>query len=74
MTKQEFLDLEDAAQLKYLNGEAAKGISFNEISAGINMSKKELEKIGFYFVKDKFMQKPMKGYQTTKRSGNEEKI
>lgn len=74
MTKQEFLNLDDAAQLKYLNGEATKGISLNEIATGISMSKKELEKIGFYYVKDKFMQKPMKGYQTTKRSGNEEKI
>ncbi|MEL1136003.1 hypothetical protein AAC978_12535 [Desulfitobacterium sp. THU1] len=73
MTNQEFLALDDKAQLRYLNEEAAKGVSFNEISAGIKMTKKELEKIGFYYVKDKFMQKPMKGYQTTKRSGNEEK-
>ena len=74
MNKQEFLNLADTAQLKYLNEEAAKGISFNEIAAGITMNKKELEKIGFYYVKDKFMLKPMKGYNTTKRSGNEEKI
>ena len=74
MTKQEFLDLDDKAQLKYINEEAAKGLSLNDISSGINMTKKELEKIGFYFVKNKFMQKPMKGYQTTKRSGNEEQI
>lgn len=74
MTKQEFLALDDKAQLAFLNGEAAKGLNGVEIPAAIGMTKKELETIGFYFVRNKYMQKPMKGYQTTKRSGNEDEF
>lgn len=74
MTKEEFLALDDKAQLKYLNEQAAKGLNANEIPAALGMTKKELEKVGFYFVKNKYMLKPMRGYQTTMRSGNEEKV
>lgn len=74
MIKEEFLALDGKAQLKYLNEEVAKGLSFNEISAELKMTKKDFEKFGLYYVKDKFMLKPMRGYQTTVRSGNEENI
>jgi putative methionine-R-sulfoxide reductase with GAF domain len=74
MTKDEFLALDNKAQLKYLNEQAAKGLDGIEIPAALGMTKKELEKIGFYFVKNKYMLKPMRGYQTTMRSGNEEEF
>lgn len=71
MKDEKFLSLDDNGQLQYLNEQAATGKGYGEICAGIGLTKEELGKIGFYFVKDKFMKKPMKGYGTTKRSGNE---
>ena len=71
MKKQEFLALDDGSQFKYLNDAAATGKNYSEICQDLGMTKEELGKLGYYFVKDKWMRKPMKGYQTTKRSGNE---
>lgn len=71
MKKQEFLALDEEGKTKYLNEEAAKGLSYGDICAGIGLTKEELGKYGYYFVKNKFMKKPMKGYGTTQRSGNE---
>jgi hypothetical protein len=72
MKKEEFLSLDDNSKLKYLNEEAAKGQSYGDICAGIGFTKEELgRQHGFYFVRDKFLKKPMKGYGTTQRSGNE---
>ncbi|UWG98218.1 hypothetical protein LPY66_05290 [Dehalobacter sp. DCM] len=71
MKKPEFLALDDDSKLNYLNEEAAKGLSYGDICVGIGMTKEELGKIGYYFVRNKFMKKPMKGYGTTERSGNE---
>ncbi|NLM21374.1 MAG: hypothetical protein GX207_06450 [Peptococcaceae bacterium] len=72
MTKEEFLKLDDAGKLSFLNSEAATK-DFAQISAEIGMTKAELGKIGFYYVGNKFLLKPMKGYGTTERSGNEYK-
>jgi hypothetical protein len=71
MKKQEFLALEDTAKFAYLNEEAAQGKSYTDICAGVGLTKEELGRQGFYFVRNKFMKKPMKGYGTTQRSGNE---
>ena len=71
MTKQEFLNLNDEEKLKFLNSEAAAGKEFAKISEELSLTKAELGRIGFYWVGNKFMGKPMKGYGTTKRSGNE---
>ena len=73
MNKQDFLGLEFDDQYKYLSEQAAKGKSFNEMSTELGLNKEEFGKLGFYFIKDKWMRKPMKGYQTTQRSGNEYK-
>lgn len=72
MNKQEFLDMNEESRFNYLNEEAAKGKNFTDICSEIGIAKEELSnKYGYYFVKNKFMRKPMKGYQTTQRSGNE---
>ncbi|NLP44040.1 MAG: hypothetical protein GX351_05390 [Peptococcaceae bacterium] len=72
MKREEFINLSDDAKLQYLNEQAAAGKSYTDICAGIGMSKDELgRQHGFYFVRNQFMKKPMKGYGTTQRSGNE---
>lgn len=71
MNKQEFLALDDKAKLQYLNELAANGKSISEICSDLGFSKDELGKQGFIPVGNKFMLKPMKGYGTTVRSGNE---
>jgi hypothetical protein len=71
MEKQEFLDLELNDQVAYLNSLCAEGKGVDDIEAGLDMNKREFGAIGIYYVRDKFMGKPMRGYQTTKRSGNE---
>jgi hypothetical protein len=71
MEKQEFLDLELDDQVAYLNGLFAEGKSVADIGAELDLDKHKLGAIGIYFVRDKFMGKPMRGYRTAKRSGNE---
>jgi hypothetical protein len=73
MEKQEFLDLELNDQVAYLNSLCAEGKSVGDIEAAVGLDKRGLGAIGIYFVRDKFMGKPMRGYQTAKRSGNEYK-
>jgi len=74
MEKQEFLDLDGAAQLKFLNSKAEAGQSFEEISSEMDISKEEFGKYGFYYAGKKFMLKPMRGYRTTRRSGYEKTV
>lgn len=71
MEKQEFLKMNDDEKFTFLNSEAAAGKSFAQIQAELSITKEELGRIGFYYVGNKFMRKPMKGYRTTQRSGNE---
>ncbi len=71
MTKQEFLNLNDEEKFKFLNSEAEAGKGLVQILEELSLTKEELGRIGFYRVGNKFMGKPMKGYGTTKRSGNE---
>lgn len=74
MDKQAFFDLDGDAQLAYLNSKAEAGQGFEEISADLDITKEEFGKHGLYFVGKKFMLKPMRGYQTTRRSGNEKPV
>jgi len=74
MTKEEFLKLSDDEKIKFLNSEVEAGKDFNKICAELGMTKLEFSKIGIYFVGNKFMGKPMKGYQITQRSGNEKPL
>ncbi len=74
MNKQEFLALDDKAKHEFLNDAIAGGKAAPQLFAEIGIPKEELaHKHGFYLVGTKFMKKPMKGYQTTERSGNEYK-
>ncbi len=71
MDKEQFLELDLDAQVEYLNGLCADGKGIKDIEAQLGIDQREMGKYGLYFVKDKFMGKPMRGYQTAKRSGNE---
>jgi hypothetical protein len=71
MDKDKFLEIELNEQVAYLNGLCAEGKGVDDITAELGIDKRELQALGLYFVKDKFMGKPMRGYQTAKRSGNE---
>ncbi|HHV64664.1 MAG TPA: hypothetical protein GXX46_06285 [Peptococcaceae bacterium] len=71
MDREEFLKLSDDEKFNFLNAEASAGKSFNQIQSDLGVYKEELARIGFYYVGNKFMRKPMKGYRTTQRSGNE---
>jgi hypothetical protein len=71
MEKSEFLELELQEQIAYLNGLGAEGKSITDIEEALGMTQRELGAIGLYYVRGTFMGKPMRGYQTAKRSGNE---
>ena len=71
MDRAEFENMELDDQVKYLNGLCADGKSMADIEAEIGMTQREMGALGLYYVRDKFMGKPMRGYQTAKRSGNE---
>lgn len=72
MTKDDFMKLDDNAKLALLNELAGAGKDLGTICAEIKVPKEELgPKMGFYLVRNKFMKKPMKGYATVQRTGNE---
>ncbi len=73
MDRSEFENLEMNAQVEYLNGFVSEGKSLEEIEEIVGMTERELGAIGLYYIDedDGFMGKPMRGYQTAKRSGNE---
>lgn len=65
MNKDEFLALDPKAKGAACQKEFDEGKSYEDILAGLGINKKELEKQGVYFVKNKFMVKLMPGYATT---------
>lgn len=65
MNKQEFLALDPKARGAECQKAFDGGKSLEDILAELEMTKKELEKQGIYFVKNKFMVKLMPGYATT---------
>ena len=71
MDRAQFEDMELDAQVKWLNDQLADGKTLIDIEAELGMTQREMGALGLYFVRDKFMGKPMRGYQTAKRSGNE---
>jgi hypothetical protein len=73
MTFEEFAELSGDEQSSWLNGQLAEGKTPEDIYAILGSDKAGLGKIGIFYVppKKSFMIKPMRGYQTTKFSGNE---
>jgi hypothetical protein len=65
MNKEEFMTLDGKAKGAACQAAFDAGESFEEILAELGLTKKELEKMGVYFVKGKFMVKLMPGYGTT---------
>lgn len=66
MTIDELLDLEDSAQLEYLNGQLEAGKSVEEVCADLATTRMDMARVGFFVVKGKFMLKPTRGYARTK--------
>jgi hypothetical protein len=73
MDFQEFELLSTAEQEKWLNDRLAEGMTAEDVYAALGTTKQALGKIGVFYVppKKSFNIKPMRGYQTTKFSGNE---
>lgn len=65
MKKEEFLGLDPKAKGAACQAELDAGKSYEDILAELGLTKKELEKLGIYLVKGKFMVKLMPGYATT---------
>ena len=66
MTVDELLELDDAAQLAYLNGQLDEGKSIEDVCADLATTRMDLARVGFFVVKDRFMLKPTRGYARTK--------
>lgn len=73
MTFEEFEKLNTQEQEKWLNDQLAAGLTPDDVYAALGTTKQGLGKIGVFYVPPKkaFNIKPMRGYQTTKFSGNE---
>ena len=71
MDREEFEGMELDEQVAYLNGLLADGMEMDEIEEEVEMTEREMGALGLYFLGDEFAGKPMRGYQTAKRSGNE---
>lgn len=73
MTFEEFEALNTEEQETWLNEQLNAGLSPDDIYAALGTTKSGLGKIGVFYVPPKkaFNIKPMRGYQTTKLSGNE---
>jgi len=71
MDREEFEGMELDEQVAYLNKLLADGMEMDEIEEEVEMTEREMGALGLYFLGDEFAGKPMRGYQTAKRSGNE---
>jgi hypothetical protein len=73
MTLDELVELSTDDQEKWLDEQLAAGLTPDDVYATLKTDKGGLGKVGIFYVppKKKFMIKPMRGYQTTKLSGNE---
>lgn len=71
MDREEFENMELEDQVAYLNGLVDDGNDMEDIEDEVEMTERELGALGLYFLGDKWSGKPMRGYQTAKRSGNE---
>ena len=66
MTVDELLELDDEAQLAYLNGQLDEGKTVEEICAELGTARMDLARVGFFVVDGRFMLKPPRGYARTK--------
>lgn len=66
MTVDELLELEDDAQLAYLNGLLDEGKTVEDVCAALGTTRMDLARVGFFVVKNRFMLKPTRGYARTK--------
>ena len=73
MTFDEFEKLSAEEQTAFLDARLADGLTPDEIYELLGTDKSGIGKIGIFYVppKNSFMVKPMRGYGTTKFSGNE---
>jgi len=73
MRLDELIELSGDEQTSWLNGQLAEGKAIDDIYAELGTDKSGLGKVGIFYVppKKNFMIKPMRGYQTTRFSGNE---
>jgi hypothetical protein len=73
MILNEFVELTTDEQEKWLNDQLVGGKTPEDIYAELGTDKSGLGKVGVFYVppKKSFMIKPMRGYQTTRLSGNE---
>jgi hypothetical protein len=73
MTLDEFIELSTDEQQEWLNDKLAAGLTPDDVYAELGTDKGGLGKIGVFYVPPKkaFNIKPMRGYQTTRLSGNE---
>jgi hypothetical protein len=73
MTFDELIELTGDQQTTWLNEQLAAGKTPDDIYAELGADKSSIGKIGIFYVppKKSFMIKPMRGYQTTRLSGNE---
>jgi hypothetical protein len=73
MTLEELVDLSTDEQTSWLNEQIAAGKTPDEVYEMLGTDKGGIGKYGIFYVPPKkaFMIKPMRGYQTTKLSGNE---
>ncbi|MDR1962107.1 MAG: hypothetical protein LBQ16_07485 [Gracilibacteraceae bacterium] len=73
MTIDELIELSSGEQEAWLNGQLAEGKTPEDIYAALGTDKTGIGKVGIFYVPPKkaFMIKPMRGYQTTRLSGNE---
>ncbi|MDR3316424.1 MAG: hypothetical protein LBS98_08160 [Coriobacteriales bacterium] len=73
MTLNELIELTTEEQETWLNGRLVEGATPDDIYAQLETDKIGIGKVGIFYVPPKkaFMTKPMRGYQTTRLSGNE---
>jgi hypothetical protein len=73
MTLDELIELATDEQETWLNDQLVGGKTPDDIYAELGTDKAGLGKVGIFYVppKKSFMIKPMRGYQTTRLSGNE---
>ena len=55
MTIDELLELDDDAQIEYLNGQLDDGKSVDEICADLSTTRMDMARVGFFVVKNRFM-------------------
>lgn len=66
MTVDELLELDDDAQIAYLNDQLDAGKTVEEVCSDLATTRMDMARVGFFVVKGRFMLKPTRGYARTK--------